>query len=78
MTGLSMLFANRDGGHLSGNDTAIIDLALSKASSPDIPDDQVENVVDYLNVTLLNNQSNLTAEQIEAMETLLLALEARR
>ena len=44
----------------------------------DIPDDQIENVVSYLDSNLLHNNEEMPADQVAALEELRSSLEARR
>lgn len=77
MTGLSILFASKDGSSITADDTKIIDSALSEACSSDIPDDQVENVVGYLDTNLFHNSAAMPAHQVTALEALRASLESR-
>lgn len=78
MTCLSILFASKDGGSITADETKIIDLALSEACSSDIPDDQVENVVSYLDTNLLHNSAAMPAHKVAALDELRASLETRR
>jgi hypothetical protein len=78
MTGLSTLFASKDGGSITADDARIIDSALSEVCSSGIPDDQVENVVGYLDTNLLYNSAAMPAHQVAALDALRANLEARR
>ncbi|QYX63915.1 hypothetical protein K2227_17360 [Shewanella putrefaciens] len=78
MVNLSTLFAVKDGGSLTAEQTKSIDSVLALASSADIPDEQVENVVDYLDCNLFANRAAIPAEQFIALEKLRSELEARR
>ena len=77
MTGLEILFAARDGRAISPQETTLVDSALSAVDSSEIPDDQVENVRDYINAELLHNQEAIPAEHRAALEKLLQDLEGR-
>lgn len=78
MTNLRTLFAVKHGGSLTAEQTNSIDSALALASSADIPDEQVENVVDYIESNLLANGAAIPAEQFATLEKLRSELEARR
>jgi hypothetical protein len=78
MTGLSILFATKDGGSITADETKIVDTALSQACSSDIPDEQIENVVEYLDSNLLYNCAAMPTHQAAALEQLRSDLEARR
>ena len=78
MTGLSILFASKDGGSITADDARTIDSALSEVCSSGIPDDQVENVVGYLDTNLLYNSAAMPAHQVAALDALRANLEARR
>ena len=80
MTGLEILFAARDGRAISPQEAILVDSALSAVDSSEIPDDQVENVRDYINAELLHNQKTIPAipaEHRAALEKLLQDLEGR-
>lgn len=78
MSGLSILFASKDGDSITADDTKIIDSALSKVCSSGIPDEQVENVVRYLDANLLYNSAAMPAQQVAALDALRASLESRR
>lgn len=78
MKGLSILFAAKDGGSITADETNIVDSALSEIDSSDIPGDQIENVVGYINSNLLHNGATMSANQITALEELRSNLKARR
>jgi hypothetical protein len=78
MVNLNTLFALKNGGVLTKDETKFIDSELALACSADIPDDQVENAVDYLNSTLLHNGTDIPADQFAALEKLRFDLEDRR
>jgi hypothetical protein len=75
VNGLSKLFAVKDGGHLSGEDTARINAVLINVAPSGIPEEQVENVMDYINAELLHNQ--VSADVQSALERLYDQLQAR-
>ena len=77
MRGLSILFEVKDGCSITADETRLVDLALWHAKSSEIPDDQIENVLDYLNTALLHNKIGMSANQVTAFETLISALEVR-
>ena len=77
MTGLEILFAARDGRAISAQETTLVDSALLLLDSSEIPDDQVENVRDYINVELLYNQEKISAEHRAALERLFQDLKDR-
>lgn len=74
MNDLSILFSARNGGNISADQTLLIDEALAKVAPADIPEDQVQNVVDYLNAHLLRNHEALPPEQRSSLERLLQSL----
>jgi hypothetical protein len=78
MTNLKTLFALKNGESLTADETKDIDAALVKISSADIPDEQVENVVEYLDSNLLYNRALIPISQLTALEKLRTELEARR
>lgn len=78
MTGLQVLFALREGGTISAKETEKVDLALSNAKSSDIPNDQVQNVKNYINAELLHNKGSISNSEIAALEKLLKDLESRK
>lgn len=78
MTGLQVLFALREGGTISAKETEKVDLALSNAKSSDIPNDQVQNVKNYINAELLHNKGLISNSEIAALEKLLQDLESRK
>lgn len=78
MTNLSKLFAIKNGGSLSADDTKTIDSALAQTGSSDIPDAQVENIVTYLDSNLLNNGACISVDEFAALEKLRSDLQARR
>ncbi|QSX77806.1 hypothetical protein [Agrilutibacter solisilvae] len=77
MTGLEILFAARDGRAISAKETTLVDLELSTVDSSEIPDNQVENVRDYISSELLFNQQTIPAEHRAALEKLFQELEGR-
>lgn len=77
MTGLEILFAARDGRTISAQETTLVDSALSVVDSSEIPDDQVENVRDFLRAELLHNQQTIMAEHRAALERLFQDLDGR-
>lgn len=77
MTGLEILFAAREGRPIAAQETTLVDLALSTVDSSEIPDDQVENVCDYINIELLYNQETIPTERMAALRQLLQDLEGR-
>lgn len=77
MTGLEILFAARDGRSISARETSLVDSELSTVDSAEIPDDQVENVRDYISSELLHNKHRIPEEQKAALERLFQALEGR-
>jgi len=74
MNDLSILLSARNGGNISADQTLLIDEALAKVTPADIPEDQVQNVVDYLSAHLLRNQEALPPEQRSSLERLLQSL----
>ncbi len=78
MKGLNILFAAKNGGLITADETKIVDLELARADLSDIPDDQIENVVSYLDSNLLHNNEEMPADQVAALEELRSSLEARR
>lgn len=75
MNDLSILLSVRNGGNISADQTLLIDEALAKVTPADIPEDQVQNVVDYLSAHLLRNQEALPPpEQRSSLERLLQSL----
>ena len=78
MENLSILFAAKNGGPIIAGETRLIDLALARTDPLDIPDDQIENVVEYLKSNLLHNKEAMPANQVVALEKLKSSLEARR
>jgi hypothetical protein len=78
MINLKALFDARDVGTVSAQDTYAVDIGLSAASSSDIPDDQVQNVCDYINSQLLHNYHGVSVEHRAALEALLQDLVSRR
>ena len=78
MVNLNILFAMENGESLTADETKKIDDALVKISSKSIPDEQVENVVGYLEFNLLHNSALIPANQLKALEKLRTELEARR
>ncbi len=66
---ISKLYSVKDGGDLSPLDCESINLALSKTSASDIPQEQTENVKDYL-VAALNNNS-VDNSVVSKLDTLL-------
>ena len=77
MTGLEILFAARDGRAISAQETTLVDSALLLLDSSEIPDDQVENVRDYINAELLYNQQTISAGHRAALERLFQDLNGR-
>ncbi|MGE8452587.1 MAG: hypothetical protein ACN6OP_18595 [Pseudomonadales bacterium] len=78
MSNLSLLFAKKNGGSITAAETKSIDSALAHTSSAEIPDEQVENVVDYLDSNLLCNGASIPADDLIALEKLRSELKARR
>lgn len=55
---------------ISATKTTKIDAALAKAKASDIPLDQINNVIDYINAEILYNHKSISEEQKIALETL--------
>ena len=75
MKELATLFAANHGGHIPASQTQAIDVALANAILLDIPEEQTQNVIDYITQELLYN---LAPEPIKGkLECLLEELKSR-
>lgn len=77
MRGLTKLFYVKNGGYISAEETALIDSELSAVKSCDIPDEQVQNVCNYITSQLLYNKESIPIEEKNALEKLFHDLEVR-
>lgn len=68
MKELASLFETNQGGEISAGQTLTIDEALAQANPSDIPDNQTQNVMDYINAELLHNKvSESIKEKLEKL-----------
>lgn len=76
-TALSILFSARDGGDITATQTEAIDAALGNIEPSDIPDAQVQNVLDYIDNQLLHNRDHISSDMAAALKALALSLANR-
>ena len=73
---ISSLFSVSEGGTLSVDETEKINIALAQMEAPDVPESQVQNIKDYIDVQLLHNQ--VVVQMRHALERLYEQLQARQ
>jgi len=72
---LQILYRIKDGGKINADECAIINKALAAAKIGEIPNDQLENVIDYLASSL--NMGSVDPSLIKDLEKLLEILQKR-
>jgi hypothetical protein len=76
MTDLKNVLALLENGEITGEQTVVIDAALSRADSAEIPDAHVKNVTDFIEIHLLHN--NVSKEIRSALDFLQRQLRSRQ
>jgi hypothetical protein len=59
MNDLTIIFGLIKGGEITGDQTVDIDVALANAQVSDVPDNQTQSVIDYIDVHLVYNTVRL-------------------